>query len=104
MAFYKNLYALHFFLWILALVALRIILSWIFKRTSSLLMAVFTHASFTGSQLMSTPANLTAEESIAWYSVFVVGLWIMAFGIIARERKLMPGVKKSHEQVAGLSH
>ena len=103
MAFYKDLYALHFFLWILALVALRVILSWIFNKTSSLLIAVFTHASFTGSQFMSTPANLTAAENIAWYAVFVVGLWIMAIGIIGRERKTSAGVKETHERIAGLS-
>jgi membrane protease YdiL (CAAX protease family) len=104
MSFYKDLYVLHFFLWILALVALRVILSWIFNKTSSLLMAVFTHASFTGSQFMSTPANLTAAESIAWYAVFVLGLWIMAIGIIAREKKVLPVVKKSPGPVAGISH
>ena len=84
--FYKDLYALHFFLWILALTALRILIVWIFNNTGSLLLAQLTHASFTGSQLMFTPSVLNRTESIAWYLAFVIVLWVLVTAAFIAER------------------
>ena len=85
--FYNSLYAVHFLLWILALVALRFIIIFIYHHTQSLLLAQLTHASFTGSQIILTPAGLTSTETILWYALFTAVLVVLAVVIIARERK-----------------
>jgi membrane protease YdiL (CAAX protease family) len=83
--FYKELYVLHFLLWIPGLVALRLLITVIYNNTGSLLLAQLTHASFTGSQLMFSPSALNATESIQWYLVFIAVLWaIVAAALINR--------------------
>jgi membrane protease YdiL (CAAX protease family) len=76
---YGELYFFHFFLWILALTALRFLIIWIHNHTGSLLLAQLTHASFTGSQVIFTPAGLKGGETNLWYSSFVLVLvvWVL---------------------------
>ena len=82
--FYKTLYIFHFFLWIIALTALRFFIIWIYNHTGSLLLALLTHASFTGSQLILTPSRLNGTETILWYAVFVIILTILVLTMIKR--------------------
>ena len=82
--FYKTLYIFHFFLWIIALTALRFFIIWIYNHTGSLLLALLTHASFTGSQLILTPSRLNGTEAILWYAVFVIILTILVLTMIKR--------------------
>jgi uncharacterized protein len=85
--FYNSLYAVHFLLWILALVALRFIIIFIYHYTRSLLLAQLTHASFTGSQVIFTPAGLSGTETIVWYSAFTALMMALAVVIVVREWK-----------------
>jgi len=85
--FYKTLYLFHFFLWIIAITVLRFFIIWICNRTGSLLLALLTHASFTGSQLILTPSTLNGAETILWYTVFVVALTILVLAMIIRNLK-----------------
>ena len=84
---YKTLYYFHFFLWIIALTALRFFIIWIYKHTRSLLLPIIAHASFTGSQLILTPSSLNGAETVLWYSFFVVVLTILALVIIIKDLK-----------------
>jgi len=88
-ALYKELYVIHFFLWLLALTAFRLIAVWIYNDTKSLLLAQFTHASFTGSQIIFSPSTLSAAENVMWYAGFVITLWIVVMFIIKRERPFL---------------
>jgi membrane protease YdiL (CAAX protease family) len=91
---YKTLYYFHFFLWIIALTALRFFIIWIYNHTGSLLLPIIAHASFTGSQLILTPSSLNGAETILWYSVFVVVLTILVLIIIIRNLKLQKAFAK----------
>lgn len=84
--FYKELYVIHFVLWVLCLTALRIIITWIYNNTSSLLLAQLTHATFTASQLMFTPPALNATESVVWYMGFVLVVWGIVAAILIVEK------------------
>jgi membrane protease YdiL (CAAX protease family) len=85
--FYKTLYLVHFFLWIIALTALRFFIIWIYNQTGSLLLPILTHASFTGSQLILTPSTLNGAETMLWYAIFAVVLTILVLTIIIRKLK-----------------
>jgi len=86
-AFYKEIYFLHFLLWIIALIAFRIIAVWIYNQTHSILLATLTHAGFTGSQLVFGPV-VTGSETIIWYSVFTIALCSLTTLIIFKNRKM----------------
>jgi uncharacterized protein len=83
---YQNLYILHFFLWVLALTAFRLIAVWIYNNSKSVLLASLTHASFTGSQLIFSPSALNKRESIVWYAIFTIMLWIVVLVIIKKDK------------------
>lgn len=87
-SFYKELYWLHFLLWIIALTAFRVLAVWIYNHSNSLLLAQITHASFTGSQLIFGPPAVTATEAVLWYAVFTVILCIVASIIILKDKKI----------------
>lgn len=82
---YKTLYFFHFFLWIVALTALRFLIIWIYRHTGSLFLSILTHASFTGSQLILTPSTLNGEETILWYAIFAIILSMLVFTIIIKK-------------------
>ncbi len=92
---YGSWYALHFFLWIVALVSFRSITSWIYVRTKSVFAAQLSHASFTGSQVILTPATLTAREDILWYACFTVAVLILAFFVVRADKHLFFSNRKS---------
>ena len=73
-AFYGKLYLAHIFLWMIGLIALRIITLWIYLRTKSLVLGWLSHVSYTGGQTILVPLTLTAVETILWNSVFVLCL------------------------------
>jgi uncharacterized protein len=82
--FYKTLYLLHFFLWIVALTVLRFFIIWIYQHTQSLFLAILVHASFTGSQLILTPSILNGTESVLWYAIFAAIMMLLLLTIIIR--------------------
>ncbi len=86
--FYKELYLLHFLLWIIALTAFRFLAIWIYNRSKSLLLAQLTHASFTGSQFIFGPPAATATQAVLWYGVFTAALCVVVSIIILKDKKL----------------
>ena len=80
-AFYGEfyLYALHFSLWLVGLVVLRVLIVWIYLRTASLVLGWLIHFSYTGGQLLMT-VTLSAVNTLIWNTVFVlILLCVMAF-------------------------
>jgi len=85
---YKELYVLHFFLWILALTAFRVLAVWIYNHTGSILLAQLAHAGFTGGQIMLTPPGLSSVENVTWYAIFTILLCIMACIILYKDKRM----------------
>jgi len=65
----------------LVLVALRILISWNYEKTGSLLLAQLTHASSTGFLVVLGPPRVSAPQEAAWYAVYalVLGAVALAF-------------------------
>jgi len=52
----------------------RILMTWVHANTSSLLLAVLMHASYTGALMAFFPAT-TFEEGLLWQAGFAIALW-----------------------------
>jgi len=71
------------------MVALRVIIAWIYENTQSVLMAQLAHAFSTGFLSILVP---TANAGAIWpifYTVYAAALWLVAALIIARNRESM---------------
>jgi membrane protease YdiL (CAAX protease family) len=77
-------------MWIVAMMALRVILVWIYSNTGSLLLAQLTHASSTGFLLILSPSPISPANETLWFSVYAIILWIPAIIVIIRIRKKPP--------------
>lgn len=79
---YGSLWAAHMLEWIAALVAYRVLMTWVHRGTRSLLLAVLMHATFTGSQTWLWPRAAPPRAELLWYGLFAAGLW-MVVAIVA---------------------
>jgi len=83
---YEALYPPHFLLWVVALIAYRVLIAWVYNNRGSLLLAQLMHASFTGSQFILglwTPV----ADCVRWYAVFMAGLWVVVAAVVAAAGK-----------------
>lgn len=94
---YGALWEVHILEWVVALVAYRVFMTWVYSRTRSLPLGMLLHASFTGGQLLLWPTTLVRAE-LVWYGFFALGLWIVV-SVVVRDvaaspderRRAMPG-------------
>lgn len=80
-----SLWFAHFLEWVVALVAFRALMTWIYAHTQSLFLAVLLHASFAGSQSLLWPAAATPRDELLWYGLFAAALWLIV-AVVARPR------------------
>lgn len=59
----------------------RILMTWVYSRTQSLLLAMLMHASFTGWLLVLFPRT-SPSQSLAWQTLFALSLWGMAAAVM----------------------
>ncbi|MDR6223468.1 CPBP family intramembrane glutamic endopeptidase [Methanococcoides alaskense] len=71
-------------MWFVAMMAMRILLVWIYSNTGSLLFAQLTHASSTGFLIILSPLMISPANETLWYAVYAVILWIPAAIMIMR--------------------
>ena len=69
-------------LYVATLTAYRVLMTWIFARTQSLLLAVLMHASYTGWLMVLFPAT-SFGQGLAWQTTLAAALWLMVVVVIA---------------------
>jgi membrane protease YdiL (CAAX protease family) len=69
-----------FVLYIAALTAYRLLMTWVYAHTQSLLLAVLMHASYTGWLLVLYPAA-SFEQGLIWQTAFAVALWVVVITV-----------------------
>lgn len=74
-------------MWMVAMVAMRVILVWIYTNTGSLLLAQLTHASSTGFLLIFGPSPISPANEVLWWAIYAVVIWLAAASILARYGK-----------------
>ena len=80
-----GLYWLPFFLVFIAIVmAIRVLIVWVYSNTSSVLLAQFMHASSTAFLVILGPVSLSPAQETLWYAVYAAALWIVVALVIAR--------------------
>jgi len=89
-ATYGSLWAPHMMEWIVALTAFRILMTWAYHHTGSLLLAVLLHAGSTGAQALLWPAHATPPSELLWYGLFAASLWATVAVVVIRERAPRP--------------
>jgi membrane protease YdiL (CAAX protease family) len=100
-AAYGGWYLPHLLLWGVALPAYRVLMTRVYARTGSLLVAVLMHAAFTGGQALLEPAWTTAANAVLWYGAFALALWA-AVGLVAlADRRVGFGASDRAEPSAG---
>jgi uncharacterized protein len=82
---------LEFFItYLLALIPYRLLMTWVYGHTQSLLLAIIMHASFTGSLLVFVPV-VPASVGFHWQSAFAVALWAVVVIVLRKERASTQG-------------
>ena len=74
-----------FIAFILLMTAMRVLIAWIYTRTSSLLLPMIMHASSTGCLAALGPARLSPAQEACWYAVYAAALWILVIILAARQ-------------------
>lgn len=69
--------------WILPLTAYRILTTWVYTKTRSLLVAQLMHASYTGWLVTLSPET---SGQLVWQTIFAVALWILVAIVMLRQR------------------
>ena len=73
---------LFFLAFVLALTALRVLISWIYSNSGSLLLAQLMHASSTGSLVVFGATLVTPTQEATWYALYAALLGLAAFLIV----------------------
>jgi len=75
----------YFFLaFVLALTALRVLISWIYSNSESLVLAQLMHASSTGSLVVFGATRVTPTQEATWYALYALLLGLAAFAIVRK--------------------
>lgn len=68
----------------LAMTATRVLISWLYANTGSVLFAQLMHVSSTGSLVIFSPPCVTAAQEVMWYALYGTALWLVV-GIVAKK-------------------
>lgn len=81
-------YWLPFFLvFTFAMVAMRVLIAWVYTNTKSLLLTQLMHVSSTSSLVVFSPSRVTAAQEVTWYAVYGAVLWVAVAIVLTRYGK-----------------
>jgi uncharacterized protein len=74
--------------WIVPLTAYRILMTWVYSNTQSLLVAQLMHASYTGWLYVLSPA-VSFDRGLLWQGIFAASLWAIVAIVFAAGQKTL---------------
>ncbi len=84
-AYPHGAYWLPFYLSFIALVmAMRVLIVWIYSNTKSTFLAQGMHASSTGFLAVLAPALVSPAQEASWYALYALALWVLVALIVSR--------------------
>ena len=63
--------------------AVRVLISWVYSNTGSVLLAQLIHASSTGFLVVLSPARVSPAQEAFWYAVYALVLWVVVAVVVA---------------------
>jgi hypothetical protein len=79
-------YWLHFFLaFAAAMTAMRVLISWLYAQTRSVLLAQLMHACSTGALVVFSPPAANAPQEAFWYAAYAAALWLLVAALLRSE-------------------
>jgi membrane protease YdiL (CAAX protease family) len=66
----------YFLVFTTAMMAMRVLIAWVYVNTKSVLLTQLMHASSTGSLVIFSPSRVTAAQETLWYAVYATALWV----------------------------
>jgi membrane protease YdiL (CAAX protease family) len=69
--------------YIATLTPYRLLMTWVYRNTESVLLAVLMHASYTGWLLVLFPAT-SLIQSLSWQTAFAIMLWLAVACVLRR--------------------
>jgi membrane protease YdiL (CAAX protease family) len=84
--------------WLIPLTGYRVLMTWVYSHTGSVLVAMAMHASWTGWQFLFTPASTTQGQDVVWHLLLSAGIWAVA--LIAVTRPSAQALLRRRERIA----
>jgi CAAX protease family protein len=69
-----------------AMMAMRVIIAWVYTNTESLPLAQLLHISSTGSLVAFSPAGVSPMQEAFWYAVYAALLWLVVLRLVVLRR------------------
>jgi len=76
-----------FLAFIAILMAMRVLIAWVYSNTNSVLLAQLMHASSTGFLIILSPSRVSPAQETLWYAIYAAALWIVVALVVARYGK-----------------
>jgi len=90
--------------WMFAgMVPYRVLMTWVYGHTRSVLLAVLMHAAYTGGQVLLEPGGTGQPQDLLWWGLLGIALGVVA-GLVAladRARRLLPAPRRAGSAPAG---
>lgn len=87
---------LYFAVFGLAMLAMRVLIGWLYVNTRSLMLAQLMHISSTGSLVVFSAMRVNALQECAWYAVYATALWCLVLLVRMRfGRSLAASVQRA---------
>src|SRR6202795_2097257 len=67
-----------------AMAAMRVLISWLYTNTKSVLLAQLMHVSSTGSLVIFSPPAVSARQEVMWYALYGVALWVAVLIVVRK--------------------
>jgi membrane protease YdiL (CAAX protease family) len=67
-----------------AMTAMRVLISWLYTNTKSVLIAQLMHISSTGSLVIFSPPAVSAGQEVIWYALYGIVLWLAVLAVLKR--------------------
>src|ERR1700688_2626317 len=67
-----------------AMTAMRVLISWLYANTKSVLLAQLMHMSSTGSLVIFSPPAVSASQEVLWYTLYGGALWLVVLIVVKK--------------------
>jgi len=87
--------------WLIPLTGYRVLMTWVYAHTHSVLVAMAMHASWTGWQFFLSPAATTQGQDLVWHLLLSAGVWAVVLILVVRSRAASPVARAGRVALGG---